>query len=62
MNHQLIHKPDMVIHPKKGRPFGGRSFIINNRLNISKYEFLNQYLATITVNDNNNLVSIIACY
>lgn len=52
----------MTIHPEKGRPFGGRVFIVKNRLNVLKHEFINQYLATITFNDNNKLFTLIACY
>ena len=52
----------MTIHPEKGRPFGGRVFIVKDRLNVLKHEFINQYLATITFNDNNKLFTLIACY
>ena len=52
----------MSIHPLKGRPFGGRSFIINKRIKVLKYEFINRYLATLSCDDNFNLISLISCY
>ncbi len=52
----------MSIHPFKGRPFGGRSFIINKRIKVIKYEFINRYLATLSFNDNFNIISLISCY
>jgi hypothetical protein len=52
----------MSIHPFKGRPFGGRSFIINKRIKVIKYEFINRYLATLSCNDNFNIISLISCY
>jgi hypothetical protein len=52
----------MIIHPLKGRPFGGRTFVVNKRLFILNYEFINRYLATLTCEDNGNKISIVACY
>ena len=52
----------MEIHPLRGRPYGGRVFVVNKRLIILKYEFINRYLAYITVSYNGIIVSIIACY
>ena len=52
----------MSIHPIKGRPFGGRSFIVNKRIKIIKYEFINRFLATLTCCDYNRTFSIISCY
>ena len=52
----------MSIHPFKGRPFGGRSFIIKKRIKVIKYEFINRYLATLSCNDNSNIISLISCY
>jgi hypothetical protein len=62
IDHNFIHNSDMSIHPLKGRPFGGRSFIINKRIKILKYDFINRYLATMSCDDNFNRISIIACY
>jgi hypothetical protein len=61
-SHYFLHNSDMITHPVKGRPFGGRTFIVNKRLNILKHEFINRYLATITCLDNCRKFSIIACY
>ena len=61
-NHNFIHNSDMSIHPFKGRPLGGRSFIINKRIKVIKYEFINRYLATLSCNDNSNIISLISCY
>ena len=52
----------MIIHPLKGRPFGGRTIVVNQRLLILRYEFINRYLATLTCEDNGNIISIVACY
>ena len=52
----------MLIHPVKGRPFGVRSFIVNKRIKILKYEFINRYLASISCEDCGNKISLIACY
>jgi hypothetical protein len=52
----------MIIHPLKGRPFGGRSFIVNKRITILRYEFINRHLATLSCNDIGNKISIVACY
>jgi hypothetical protein len=52
----------MILHPLKGRPFGGRSFIVNKRILIIRHEFINRYLATLSCNDDGNKISIVACY
>ena len=52
----------MIIHPLRGRPFGGRSFIINKRLKILKIDFINRYLASLSCDYNGNKISVIACY
>jgi hypothetical protein len=47
----------MILHPLKGRPFGGRSFIVNKRILIIRHEFINRYRY-----DDGNKISIVACY
>ena len=60
--HNYLHNSDKLIHPVKGRPIGGRSFIVNKRIKILKYEFINRYLASISCEDCGNKISMIACY
>ena len=40
-----IHHSDMLISPSKGRPFGGRVFMINKLLKIIKSEFINKHVS-----------------
>ena len=61
-NKLIKQNSDMVIHPLKGWPFGGRSFAVNKRLLILRYEFINRHLATLTCDNNGNKISIKACY
>ena len=52
----------MLFSPSKGRPFGGRSFIISKKVEIINHDFINQHIATLSINSNNKTFSIIACY
>ena len=52
----------MLFSPAKGRPYRGRSFIISKKLEIRNCEFINQHIATISINSNNKVFTIIACY
>ena len=52
----------MITHSLKGRPFGGRTFVVNKNLLILRYEFINRYLATLTCDDNGTTISIVAGY
>ena len=61
-NHLYHHCSDMLFSPAKGRPYGGRSFIISKKLEIRNCEFINQHIATISINSNNKVFTIIACY
>ena len=62
LNHSFFHCSDMLFSPAKGRPYGGRSFIINKRLEIVNHDFVNQYIATLSIRLNIKTFTIIACY
>jgi hypothetical protein len=53
---------DMLFSPAKGRPFGGRSFIISKELEILNHDFINQHISTLSNNSNNKIFTFIACY
>jgi hypothetical protein len=59
-NHSYFHCSDMLFSPSKGRPFGGRSFIISKNVEIINHDFINQH--TLSINSNNKTFAIIACY
>ena len=52
----------MLIHPSRGRPLGGRTFIINKQIKILKYDFINKHFATLTWDSNLIIITIISCY
>ena len=52
----------MHIHPSRGRPFGGRAFIINKQIKILKHDFINKHLATLTCDFNSMILTLISCY
>jgi hypothetical protein len=60
--HQISHNADMLFPPKQGRPFGGRAFIVNKNLNISKIEFINTIISYISIKFPTNTVTLIAVY
>jgi hypothetical protein len=62
IKHTFLHCSDMLFSPAKGRPFGGRSFIISKKVEIINHDFINQNIATLSINSNNKTFSIIACY
>ena len=43
----------MLVSPIRGRPYGGRAFIINKNVKVIKYEFINKYLAVLVFISNN---------
>ena len=48
-----IHHSDMLISPAKGRPFGGRVFMINKLIKIINSEFINKHVSYILFTSNN---------
>ncbi len=60
--HDFLHKSDMNIAPLKGRPYGGRTFIIKKHINIKNYNFINKHLAFITLELNKKKFSFISVY
>jgi hypothetical protein len=48
-SHLVLHKSDMIITPTKGRPYGGRAFIVNKKFDIGNFEFLNKHVAYISL-------------
>ena len=43
--HCFFHKSDMNIAPSKGRPYGGRTFIIKKHIIVKNLNFINKHLA-----------------
>ena len=62
IKHTFLHCSDMLFSPAKGRPFGGRSFIISKELEILNHDFINQHISTLSINSNNKIFTFIACY
>ena len=52
VNHSYYHCADMLFAPDKGRPYGGRSFIINKKLEILNHDFVNQHIASLSVHSS----------
>lgn len=61
-SHLVLHKSDMIITPTKGRPYGGRAFIVNKKFDIGNFEFLNKHVAYISLKVNNHVFTFIAAY
>ena len=62
VKHFVVHKSDMIIYPIRGRPFGGRAFILSKSAKIIKVDFVNQYIATLSFIIYNKLITCIGCY
>jgi hypothetical protein len=60
--HCFLHKSDMNITPSKGRPYGGRAFIIKKHIIIKNYNFINKHLAFITLEVNKTKFTFISVY
>ena len=60
--HDFLHKSDMNIAPLKGRPYGGRTFIIKKHINVKNYNFINKHLAFITLELNKKKFTFISVY
>ena len=48
-NKKILFKSDMDHNYKRGRPFGGQSWIINNNLNILDFEFINRHISYVII-------------
>lgn len=42
--HLVFHKSDMSVSPVRGRPFGGRAFIIKKNLVVKNINFINKHI------------------
>ncbi len=60
--HEISHSADMLFPPKQGRPFGGRAFLVNKHLNISKIEFINTNISYISIKFSSITVTVVAAY
>ena len=58
----MIYKSDMLFTPLKGRPYGGRAFIVNKSLIIDKVDFLNKHISYLTLKFNSNSITFISVY
>jgi endonuclease/exonuclease/phosphatase family metal-dependent hydrolase len=61
-SHTIFHKSDMNFTPSKGRPFGGRAFIVKKHLTIKNFNFINKHIASITLNHREKTFTFISVY
>jgi hypothetical protein len=50
----LNHNEFLISTRSKGRPFGGKSWLVNKNINLIKYEFINNDVSYIVIDDYNN--------
>ena len=50
----LNHNEFLISTRSKGRPFGGKSWLVNKNINLEKYEFINNDVSYIVIDDYNN--------
>ena len=58
----MIHRSDMLFAPLKGRPIGGRAFIVKKTLIIENVDFLNKHLSYLILIINNQFITFISVY
>ena len=61
-NYLLFYNSDMLISPRVGRPYGGRSFLINKKITIIKHEFINPHISYISFIHLNKTFTVLATY
>ena len=61
-SHDIIGNSDLKIAPLRGRPFGGRAFIVRKTLDVQKHSFVNKHISYISFTFYNSIFSIISVY
>jgi exonuclease III len=64
-NYNIFHQSDMLIkenYQLRGRPFGGKCWLLNKRLKVKKVEFINKILSIVKLGVGNDTILLIGAY
>jgi hypothetical protein len=61
-NYFTLSESDTFLRPERGRPFGGKTWIVKKSIKVNKHAFINKYVSFLDVNFSDKAFLVIGVY